>query len=169
MTEQGAKGNGSGAGVFFRGATVLALDAKNRLAIPQRRRDALSPLNGTAGERVPMILTADPLQGCLLLYPLANWEPVEAALMAKSSFIPLIRNMQQVLVGNATEVDLDAAGRILVSPTQRQFAGLDHHVVLVGQGNRFEIWDEAKWQQLSATRIDLSTGALPDELQGFRL
>ena len=66
--------------------------------------------------------------------------------MALSSFNEQIRGLQRLLVGHADDVDMDGAGRILVPPALRQYAGLDHHVVLVGQGNKFELWDEAKWQ-----------------------
>jgi MraZ protein len=160
----GAGGHPSGAGSFFRGVTHLALDTKGRLAIPARHREGLAGPNGSAG---PMVLTADPSH-CLLLYPRAAWEPIEAQLMDKSSFNAQIRALQRLVVGHADDVEMDAAGRILVPPALRQYASLDHRVVLVGQGRKFELWDEAKWQDETA-RAATFDGALPPELDGFSL
>jgi MraZ protein len=154
----------SGDGAFFRGVTHLALDTKGRLAIPARHRDALAGADGSAG---PIVVTADPSR-CLLIYPRVQWEPIQARLMALSSFNAQIRALQRLLVGHADDVEMDAAGRILVPPSLRQYASLDHRVVLVGQGRKFELWDEAKWQD-ETTRALTFDGALPPELDGFSL
>ncbi len=166
--QDAAQGGGDGAGSpgdgpFFRGVTHLALDTKGRLAIPARHREAL------AGSAMPasLVLTADPSR-CLLLYPRAAWEPIQARLMALSSFNAQIRALQRLLVGHADDVDIDSAGRILVPPSLRQYASLDHRVVLVGQGRKFELWDEVKWQDETA-RTATFDGALPPELDGFSL
>jgi MraZ protein len=146
--------------------TQLALDAKGRLAIPGKHRAALA---GSADSpQQTLIVTADPSR-CLLVYPRATWEPIQARLMALSSFNEQIRGLQRLLVGHADEVDMDGAGRILVPPALRQYAGLDHRVVLVGQGSKFELWDEAKWQQETARAITFPAGDLPPELDGFSL
>jgi MraZ protein len=89
--------------------------------------------------------------------------------MSLSSFNAEIRGLQRLLVGHADEVDIDGTGRILVPPALRDYAGLDHHVVLVGQGNKFELWDDAKWQQETARAITFPGGSLPPELNGFSL
>jgi len=146
--------------------TQLALDAKGRLAIPGKHRAALA---GSAdGPERTLIVTADPSR-CLLVYPRATWEPIQSRLMALSSFNEQIRGLQRLLVGHADEVDIDSAGRILVPPALRQYAGLEHRVVLVGQGSKFELWDEAKWQQETARAITFPAGDLPPELDGFSL
>jgi MraZ protein len=151
----------------FRGVTHLALDAKGRLAIPSRHREALLG-DGAPGGNGAIVLTADPSR-CLLLYPRAAWEPIQARLMALSSFNAEIRGLQRLLVGHADDVDVDGNGRILVPPALRQYAALDHRVVLVGQGNKFELWDEAKWQEQTARTITFPAGGLPPELDGFSL
>jgi MraZ protein len=153
--------------------THLALDAKGRLAIPARHRDALVGAAGEAaaaaeGSGRTLVLTADPGR-CLLLYPRAAWEPIQQRLMALSSFNDQIRGLQRLLVGHADDVEMDSAGRILVPPALRQYAGLDHRVVLVGQGNKFELWDEAKWQEQTARAVTFPAGGLPAELDGFSL
>jgi MraZ protein len=146
--------------------TQLALDAKGRLAIPGKHRAALAGSDDNP-ERT-LIITADPSR-CLLVYPRATWEPIQARLMALSSFNEQIRGLQRLLVGHADEVDMDGTGRILVPPALRQYAGLEHRVVLVGQGSKFELWDEAKWQQETARAITFPAGDLPPELDGFSL
>jgi MraZ protein len=147
----------------FRGVTHLALDNKGRLAIPARHRETLAR---QAEGRV--VLTADPSH-CLLLYPLLAWEPIEQRLMGLSSFNESTRALQRLLVGHADDVVLDGAGRILVPPALRQYAALDKRVVLVGQGNKFELWDEAKWLERTEYAVAFPAGGLPPELDGFSL
>ncbi len=166
----GISAEGNGVGAVFRGVTHLALDAKGRLAIPSRHRDVLLQRAAGVSSAQPgtLVLTADPAR-CLLVYPRAVWEPIQARLMALSSFSAEIRGLQRLLVGHADDVDMDGSGRILVPPALRQYAALDHHVVLVGQGNKFELWDEAKWQEQTAHTITFPAGGLPPELDGFSL
>ena len=161
-----ARPDGTGSGgefPMFRGVTALVLDAKGRLAIPAKHRDALVP-PGSGN----LVLTADPSR-CLLLYPRASWEPIQARLMALSSFDQKIRGLQRLLVGHADDVEVDAAGRILVPPELRKYASLDRRVVLVGQGRKFELWDEAQWQVETAQAIAFPADGLPPELSGFSL
>jgi MraZ protein len=148
---------------MFRGVTLLSLDAKGRLAIRARHRDALAAVS--AGR---LILTADPSR-CLLLYPFAAWQPIEARLLKLSSFDPRTRSVQRLLVGHADEVELDTAGRILVPLALRRYAGLERQVMLVGQGHKFEVWDEAQWSAQTAQAIAFPADALPPELDGVSL
>lgn len=158
-----APGAGGTALPVFRGVTQIALDVKGRLAIPTRHRDALIAVSGGR-----MVLTADPSR-CLLLYPLAAWEPIQAQLMALSSFNERIRGLQRLLVGHADDVELDGAGRILVPPALRRYAALDKQVVLVGQGHKFELWDETQWSAQTAQTIAFPAEGLPSELAGVTL
>ena len=153
---------------IFRGVTLLALDAKGRLAIPARHRDALSPPVADGAKPAKIILTVDPSR-CALIYPEAEWVPIQSRLMGLSSFKPEIRALQRLIVGHADDAELDAAGRILVPPSLREFAGLSHHVALVGQGNRFELWDDARWKAESAQATTLSLESPIAELEGFSL
>lgn len=157
-----AENPGGGRIPVFRGVTQVTLDAKGRLAIPSKHRDALST-NGA-----PMILTVDPSR-CLLLYPQREWEPIQARLMALASFDERTRGLQRLIVGHADDVDMDAAGRILVPPALRQYARLDKHVMFVGQGRRFELWDEAAWAQQTAQAITFPADGLPPALADFSL
>ena len=148
---------------MFRGATSLSLDAKNRLAVPIRHRDALQ--FQCAGN---LVLTAHPHR-CLLLYPQAAWEPIQTKMMALSSFDKQSSALQRLLVGFAEDIALDSAGRILVSPVLREFAGLDKEVMLVGQGSHFELWDMEAWRKQLAQVLESSDFAMPTELEGFSL
>ncbi len=163
---QGGAGSSGSAGAVFRGVTQLALDAKGRFAIPGKHRIALT--GGLDGAERTLIVTADPSR-CLLIYPRTTWEPIQARLMSLSSFNEDIRGLQRLLVGHADEVDMDGAGRVLVPPALRQYAGVEHRVVLVGQGNKFELWDEVKWHEQTARAIRFPDGGLPPELDGFSL
>ncbi|MFI4888447.1 MAG: division/cell wall cluster transcriptional repressor MraZ [Burkholderiales bacterium] len=160
--EPAAANGGSARAIVFRGVSELVLDAKGRLAIPSRHRDGL-----VSGGNGHLVITADP-GACLLVYPIAAWEPIEARLMGLSSFDDRIRSLQRLIVGHADDVELDAAGRILIPPALRRYAGLDKRVVLVGQGRKLELWDEVKWQAQIAQTIAFP-GALPPGLEGLSL
>lgn len=148
---------------MFQGAAQLNLDGKGRLAIPARYRDAL--LSSCAGN---LVLTAD-ADGCLLVYPEPEWLPIRDKLLKMSSMNPKIRALQRRLIGYADNVVMDGAGRVLISPALRSYAALDKSVMLVGQGNKFELWDEAKWQAQQETDLSFMNGELPAELEGFSL
>lgn len=156
----------------FMGSTQMALDGKGRLAIPTRHRERLLALGGGR-----LVLTADPTSGCLLLYPYPEWEKVSARLNAMSSLDPIAKDMKRLLVGSAEEVEPDGAGRILIPPMLRRFAKLEKSVAMVGQGEKFEIWDDATWQGLyeqaaqfpQQLAMAARDGTLSEELKGFSL
>lgn len=148
---------------MFQGVTQLNLDSKGRLAVPARYRDML--LAHCTGQ---LVLTAD-AGGCLLLYPQPEWQPIREKLMQLSAFNSRTRTLQRLLVGHAEDVVMDAAGRLLISPALRNYAVLDKRVMLVGQGNKFEVWDEARWQAQYEKMTGFTDGDLPPELEGFTL
>lgn len=94
-----------------------------------------------------LVLTIDMREQCLLLYPLPAWEVVQSKLEGLSNIGDDARRLQRLLIGHATDIDLDAQGRILVPPMLREFAQLEKKVVVVGQGNKLEIWSADQWQQ----------------------
>ena len=148
---------------MFRGVTALTLDSKGRLAMPARYREVLQ-LRASG----KLVVTADSAS-CLLIYAAPDWEPIQQKLMRLSSFNPRTRDLQRLLVGNASDVEMDAAGRILVPAPLRKFAGLDKDVALVGQGARFELWDEGKWGEQMERSMALDESSIPPELEGFSL
>ena len=126
---------------MFQGATALSLDVKGRLAIPARHREAL--VEAAHGQ---LVLTAHPHR-CLLLYPEPAWLPIRDKVLATSSLNPQAASIKRLLVGNARDETLDSAGRLLIAPELRQFAGLEKQVWLVGLGSHFEIWSDIGWQK----------------------
>ena len=126
---------------MFRGASKVSLDAKGRLAIPTRYRERL--LTRCDGN---LILTVDK-DHCLLLYPLPDWEELERKLVRLPSMNKVARRIVRIMVGYATEVDMDRNGRILISRELREFASLDRQGIFLGQGSKFELWDEPTWNE----------------------
>lgn len=123
------------------------MDAKGRVSIPTRHRDALnSQVEGR------LTLTRHP-DGCLLVYPRSVWEQKRIQIAA---FPMSARGLQRLLLGNAQDVDMDASGRILVSPELRQAASLERDTMLLGMGGHFELWDAAEWARREAE--DLAKG-----------
>ena len=131
--------------------------------MPSRHRDVL--LSDCAGQ---LVLTAD-ADGCVLLYPQPEWAPIRDKLLKLSALNPQIRALQRRLIGYAEEGEMDASGRVLISQALRSYAALDKRVMLIGQGNKFELWDEAKWLAQQEAALSFANGELPPELEGFTL
>ncbi|MCE9680301.1 division/cell wall cluster transcriptional repressor MraZ [Shewanella sp. AS1] len=139
---------------MFRGASAINLDTKGRIAIPKRYRETLHDEFHSQ-----MVITIDVQSPCLLLYPLQEWQALEPKLMALSDVDPLQRAMKRMMLGYAHECELDGNGRLLLTPPLRTHAKLDKHAMLVGQLNKFELWDDAQWQQ----QVELSREAIQSE------
>ncbi|MBP9218783.1 MAG: division/cell wall cluster transcriptional repressor MraZ [Sterolibacterium sp.] len=148
---------------MFQGATQLNLDAKGRMAVPARHRDALQVLGSGR-----LVLTAHPHR-CLLLYPAPAWEPVRDRVLAVSSLDAQSALLRRLLVGNAIDTEMDAAGRLLVTPELRRYASLEKEIWLVGQGSHFEIWSEAGWQAQQDAIFALGDKLLPPGLENLAL
>lgn len=127
--------------IMFRGTSSITLDSKNRLTIPTRYREELF-----ADCEGKMVCTVDIQHPCLLLYPLPEWEEIELKLCGLSSMNPQERLLQQVLLGNASDCEIDKSGRLLINGPLRNHAGLEKNIMLVGQLKKFEIWSEQSWQ-----------------------
>ena len=140
---------------MFEGAAALNLDAKGRLAIPARHRDAL-----LAASEGSLVLTAHPHR-CLLLYPSPAWQPIRDQILKASSLDPRAASIKRVLVGNARTEELDSAGRLLVAPELRDYAKLEKTVYLVGMGTHFELWSEEGWRAQNDLAADALSGDLP--------
>ncbi|MBK9394520.1 MAG: division/cell wall cluster transcriptional repressor MraZ [Uliginosibacterium sp.] len=149
---------------MFQGATALSLDAKGRLAIPARHRDALTAQCGGN-----LVVTAHP-HGCLLIYPLPDWEPIREQILAAPGLNQQAALLKRLLVGNARDEEMDAAGRVLVAPELREWAKLDKQVRLVGQGKHFELWAEDAWlkQQAEAAAL-FASGEMPVGFENLSL
>jgi len=149
----------------FRGATKVTLDAKGRMVMPTRYRDRL--LERCEGR---LVVTVDRDQ-CLLLYPLPDWEEIERKLMRLPTLNEHARRLQRLMVGHASDVELDGHGRVLLPPKLREFARLDRNAILIGQGTRFELWDEQRWDERRDEWLNAEPSAelLPPELGSLSL
>lgn len=140
---------------MFQGASALSLDAKGRMSIPARHRDAL-----TQQSEGQLTLTRHP-DGCLLLFPRPTWEKHREQIAAW----PIqARDWKRIFLGNAFDVDMDSAGRILVAPELRAATGIQRDVMLLGMGSHFEVWDAVKLAQNEAQAI---AGGAPEALANF--
>ena len=151
---------------MFRGLTSINVDEKGRVAIPSRYRSNL--LDEAKGQ---LIVTIDTEQRCLLLYTLGEWEQIEKKLVSLPSLQASSRRVQRLLLGHATELEMDKQGRVLLPNLLREYASINKEVILVGQGNKFEIWSDAEWASGRDTWLaQTATGeSLPPELETLSL
>jgi MraZ protein len=150
---------------MFRGANKLTLDAKGRMVMPTRYRERL--LERCGGK---LVITVDRDQ-CLLIYPLPDWEEIERKLMRLPTLNPQARRLQRLMVGHATDLELDGHGRVLLPPSLREYGLLTRDAVLIGLGVRFELWDEARWNERRDEWLasEDTTTDLPAELETLSL
>ena len=127
---------------LFKGIHNLSLDSKGRLGIPVKYRDNIIGLVKGA-----MVITIDTEEKCLLLYPSNFWSKIQDKISKLPSFNKNARRIQRLLVGQAEDIDVDSNGRILISKPLREYASLSKKVILIGQGEKFEIWDQGTWSQ----------------------
>lgn len=140
---------------MFQGASSITVDAKGRMSIPAKHRDAL-----TIQCEGRLTLTKDP-EGCLLFFPRPVWESRREQIAA---WPMAARAWQRIYLGNACDVEMDSAGRILISPELRAAGGLGREVLMLGMGTHFEIWDPAL--QAEKEQQALAAGT-PDVLSNF--
>ncbi len=141
------------------------VDAKGRFAIPTKYRAMLHEMCAGA-----CVMTIDTDDACLLLYPLPTWEAIETQLQSLPSLNPKVRRIQRLLIGHASECELDGQGRLLLSSILKDHAALGKKLMLVGQGKKFELWSEDNWlakreDWLQAGKAD--TEGVPDELSSI--
>ncbi|HAU93469.1 MAG: division/cell wall cluster transcriptional repressor MraZ [Pseudomonadota bacterium] len=152
---------------MFRGANAINLDSKGRLAIPTKHRQPL--LDDCAGQ---LICTIDTQQSCLLLYPLPEWEEIELKLSKFSSNIEQERRKIRLLLGYAIDCEMDKSGRVLIPVPLRNHAKLDKEILLVGQLNKFEIWNSEIWAKRIEEDMEVERSGnfeLTERLQDFSL
>jgi MraZ protein len=150
----------------FRGLNTVNLDAKGRLAVPMKYRQMLVDL--CAGR---LVATIDTEERCLLIYPVDEWEVIQAKIEALPSFNPSARRIQRLLIGHATDIELDSNGRILLSQPLREYAQLEKETILLGQGKKLELWSKDLWNSRREDYIAEVNApeTLPDELLNLSL
>ncbi|MAW28033.1 MAG: cell division/cell wall cluster transcriptional repressor MraZ [Gammaproteobacteria bacterium] len=153
---------------MFRGVSYVTIDAKGRMSVPVRYREQLSQLcNGE------VVVTIDSEENCLMLYPLPVWNDVERKIEALPTFNKAARRIQRLLIGHATDIQMDGTGRLLLPAPLREYALMEKKLVLLGQINKIEIWSESHWlsrrEQLIAVKDESSEGDQPDFLETLSL
>ena len=135
------------------------------MVMPNRYREQITEL-----AQGKLVVTVDKDQ-CLLIYPLPEWEQIERKLMSLPSLNATARRLQRLMVGHATDLPLDGHGRVLLPPELREFAKLGRHGMLIGQGNRFELWDEVRWSERRDAWLtsEETPTDLPSELEALSL
>lgn len=152
---------------MFRGINSINLDPKGRMMMPARYRAELE--SEAKGE---LVVTIDAEEKCLLLYPLPVWEEIEKKIENLPSFNQVTRRIQRLLIGHATELEMDGNGRILLPQLLREYANITKYLMLIGQGKKFEIWDKKIWTEGRAKWLTSGLDGLeelPSELQQLSL
>lgn len=140
---------------MFQGASAINLDVKGRMSIPARHRDALQP-DGSK----KLTLTKHP-DGCLILFPQSEWEKFRL----RVAQLPLEANWwRRIFLGNASELEMDGSGRILISPELRAASGMEREIILLGMGSHLEVWDAKTYSEKEQIAI---TQEMPEALRQF--
>ena len=142
------------------------MDAKGRLAMPARQREPLLSL--CQGQ---IVVTIDTQSKCLVIYPLPEWERIEQDIQGLPALNPAVKRFQRLMLGYASDLELDGNGRMLLPQSLREYAQLEKKLVLVGQGNKLEIWSEALWlaEREQALEDSGPEAELPAELMSLTL
>ncbi len=147
--------------IMFRGLNKISFDTKGRISIPTKYREELLKISNKK-----LICTID-LDNCLLLYPLSNWLKIEQQIMKLPTLNSTSRQLQRLLVGHATDIDMDKSGRVLIPSELRDFSMIKKEAMLIGQGNRFELWDYLLWTKLREKWLKSDKYSLPKEFEGL--
>ncbi len=150
---------------MFRGVQHINMDAKGRMAVPTRQRESL--LSKCEGR---VVITIDTQTPCLAIYPLPEWERIESEIQSLPALNPAVKRFQRLVLGYATDIELDANGRVLLPQSLRDYAKLEKKAVLVGQGNKLELWSEDLWlAEREAALAAEAEGEIPVELMSLTL
>ena len=150
---------------MFRGVQYINMDTKGRLAVPARQRESL--LEQCAGQ---VVITIDTQSHCLTLYPLPDWDRIDAEIQSLPALNPAVKRFQRLMLGYAADIELDGNGRVLLPQSLRDYAHLEKKIVLVGQGNKLELWSEDRWLEERDAALSIEAPEeLPVELLSLKL
>ena len=115
--------------------------------MPTRYRKPLRERTAGDADSAQIVLTATWGERCLSMYPLPEWEIIEHKLIALPSLDATSQRLKRLLLGHASELEFDKSGRMLIPAELREYAFLEKQIMLVGQGNKFEVWDQVLWDK----------------------
>ncbi len=125
---------------MFRGINTVSVDAKNRIALPSKIRELLRDNHITE-----LVSTLNPWDRCIWLYPLHEWVRIEEKLSTLSDLNSETRRTKQIMRGYASDVSLDGNGRFVISSEMIKLSNIQDDAIILGQGNKIEIWDSQNW------------------------
>ncbi len=144
---------------MFRGLSKLNINASGRIAIPTKFRDEIA----SDEYKGQMILTASHSSRCLVLYPMTKWLDTEQTILRLPNLSKTVQTMKRLVLGYATDAEMDGQGRIMIPAPLREHAGIDKKVAFVGQGEVFELWNENAWDVECARGVDEMLGNLEQD------
>ena len=148
---------------MFYGSHLINMDTKGRIAIPARVRESLQQHGHSR-----VVVTAHTENRCLHVFPESQWLEILPSIESLPSFNKISRRTKLLLMGHACPLELDANGRILLSPTLRDYAGLEKKLILVGQGKSMELWGEAQFTAYIDSPVD-GDDVIPDSMRNLSL
>jgi MraZ protein len=125
----------------FLGEYEATLDTKGRFLLPAGLKKQMPETDG-----VRFVINRG-FEKCLTLYPLQSWQPIFSDISRLNDFDPKVRAFRRYFLNGATELELDSAGRLLLPPNLKVYAGLEKDIVLASAVNKIEIWDKQQYQQ----------------------
>lgn len=128
---------------MFKGIHNLTIDAKGRMKMPMKYQKQNQEESGLTS----VVLSIHPDDNCLVLYVADAWNELEKKIDALPSLNVFTKRLKRKLIGHATELEVDSNNRLLIPAPLRDYAKMDKKIILSGQGNNFEIWDELSWRQ----------------------
>lgn len=148
---------------MFQGNSVINMDAKGRIAIPTKCREQLAAVCG--GQ---IVVTVNSQAKCLCIYPQNEWDAeIRPAVQALPAVNKHAARMKRLVIGFANEFSLDANGRVLLPQTLREYAGLEKELMIVGQGNKFELWDKQAWDENLSE--DIADEPMPEAMMSLNI
>src|SRR5580765_2271093 len=143
----------------FLGEYEATIDAKGRFLLPGNLKKQMPEGTNT-------IVISRGFEKCLLLYPLNAWEAIEEKIKKLNDFNPKVSQFRTLFVGGASYVDLDSAGRILLPPSLKEYAGLGRDIVLASDIDKIKIWDSGKYKKLFEDFSSDAFAKLASEVMG---
>ncbi len=136
----------------FYGEYQFVMDQKNRVFIPAKFRDELKK------EKAKHFMITIGLDGCLYIFPPSSWNELMKNNMEifKSENKEEERAFKRFFFSNASEAEIDEQGRILISNSHKNYAAITRDVIIIGAGNKIELWSKEKWLEYSETKIKKS-------------
>ncbi len=140
---------------MFQGKSSITIDPKGRMSIPVKLRSSFVEPDGSF-----LTITRHP-HGCLVIFPRASWMVKQQKLLQMPMSAEAWKRM---FVGNATDIEVDDSGRVLIPAELRKPVGLDKSAVLMGMGGHLELWDEAAITKMES---DTAAAGVPESIANF--